>query len=77
MPQYVAARAANQVEVQLLRYRYQQPYVEPVQTVARPQSTSGHGITTLIFVIFDGLVEQFLKKDGIGIVDTGSNTLFH
>ncbi|HFC8501190.1 TPA: conjugal transfer protein TraL [Neisseria oralis] len=72
--QYVAARAANQVEVHcydtdtsnrtLSRYKPLNVQIVNILT--------GHN--TVDTRNFDGLIEQFLEKDGIGIVDTGSNT---
>ena len=72
--QYVTAEAANQVEVHcydtdtsnrtLSRYKPLNVQIINILT--------GHN--TVDTRNFDGLIEQFLEKDGIGIVDTGSNT---
>lgn len=72
--QYVAARAANQVEVHCYDTdtsnrtlsRYKPLNVQVINILTRDNNVDIRN--------FDGLVEQFLEKDGIGIVDTGSNT---
>lgn len=72
--QYVAARAANQVEVHCYDTdtsnrtlsRYKPLHVQVINILTRDNNVDIRN--------FDGLVEQFLEKDGIGIVDTGSNT---
>ena len=72
--QYVAARAANQVEVHCYDTdtsnrtlsRYKPLSVQVINILTRDNNVDIRN--------FDGLIEQFLEKDGIGIVDTGSNT---